>query len=404
MRLMNESQDKEGSEEMSRTTLPLDGVTVLDAAHMMAGGLVGRICADLGARVIKVEGPDGEVLRGEDHPGWLPNPTFLALHRDQETVMLDLKEPSGLDAFLAIVDGADVVVQNYRAGVAERLGIGYEDLRTRKPSLVYCSVSGFGSTGPLAQLATIDGVIQAFSGILEKTGTSEGSFGAPSGIVLADLYTGTIAALAVVAALLERTRTGVGSYIDISMAEAGLYARMISCEGGMPAPQTIVVESSDGVALLIQTPRRYEGRLFDCLRRQVDTDADLQALYDAAMGGGEGQVAEYRDTIETIIQQRPIETWLKCFGDAGVPASPRQTYDEALQHEQIRARDASTLVEVPGYGVMPVAAPPFVFDGFRRMVTTAPLRLGFDTEAVLEEFGHRKTTASDDVDKAENID
>ena len=161
---------------------PLDGVVVLDLTHHLAGPTAVRSLLDLGAEVVKVEPPGGEPLRSHGPKGdvWMPSPTFLALHRDKFSLELDLKSERGVKALEDLARRSDVLIENFRPGVLDRLGIGPDQLRAVNPRLVYCSINGFGVGGPLSKMAATDGVVQGFSGVLEMLAGRGEQFAQPA--------------------------------------------------------------------------------------------------------------------------------------------------------------------------------------------------------------------------------
>src|SRR5262245_4386634 len=203
----------------------LHGLRVVDLTQVMAGPFCTMLLADLGADVIKVEPPGGDLsrtmggrrlhMKGKDHA------PFIALNRNKRSVVLDLKVPHDRDRLLSLVTDADVLVENFRPGVAERLGIGYETVSKRNPRLIYASISGFGHTGPWADRPGFDLIAQGMSGVMSVTGRADGA-PVKAGIPIADLSVGLIAANGVLAALIAREKTGRGQYIDTSLFESAL--------------------------------------------------------------------------------------------------------------------------------------------------------------------------------------
>lgn len=383
---MTNSSHLPGVEEMSQGERPLDGILVLDLAHYVAGPTVTRVLLDLGADVIKIEPPGGELMRshGPEADQWVPSPTFLALHRDKRSLTLDLKTPDGVQALKDLVARADIVVENFRPNVAKRLGVGADDLRRVNPRLIYCTVNGFGDGGPFTNMPATDGVIQAFSGILEQLAERNEDFGAPATFAFADLFAGATAAQAVLAALYKRERSGSGCHIDMTMLESALFARMLSTERGMVSPNTFLAEASDGVTLVVQTVPGIVPRFLDMLRTIPGCESIAD---DDRFTSPEGRInheAEYLRLLRTAIAQRPSEEWVELFIKGGVPAAPVNTMDAALHHPQVTARGAYVDLEVPGLGERRLPSTPFVFDGRRtRRSTTAPVEVGVDSAEVL---------------------
>ncbi len=365
--------------------LPLAGLVVLDLAHYVAGPTVSRSLLDLGADVIKVEPPGGELMRaqGPKGPVWAPSPTFLALHRDKRSIVLDLKAPAGVQALKDLARHADVIVENFRPRVADRLGVGAAVMRAENPRLIYCTVNGFGDGGPLTDMPTTDGIVQAFSGIVEQLAPRGEDFAPPATFAIADLWAGSMTAQAVLAALYARERSGEGCHIDMTMLECALFARMLSTERGMVSPNTFLAEASDGVTLAVQTVPGMVARFLDLLR-SIPECADMAddprfATPQARIDNEELYLSRVRDAIA----RRTSDEWVTTFMAAGVPAAPVNTMGGALRHAQVVNRDAAIDFDVPGLGPTRLPAPPFVFDGHRVQHTSAPVELGVHTREVL---------------------
>src|SRR5687768_3778798 len=204
------------------TPMALEGIRVIDQTQIMAGPSCTMLLADMGADVIKVEPPEGETTREMDPK--LANgisAAFLAVNRNKRSVGIDLKKPHGVDVFKKLVATADVLVENYRPGVAKRLGVDYETLATINPRLIYCSISGFGQTGPYAHRGGYDLIAQGMSGIMSATG-SEGGAPVKVGVPITDLGAGLFGVVGILCALRARHVTGRGQLVDTSLFEAGL--------------------------------------------------------------------------------------------------------------------------------------------------------------------------------------
>ena len=200
--------------------LPLEDVTVLDLSHALAGPFCSTMLADFGARVIKLEPKGaGDIARawGTPLPGG-ETAYFVSLHRNKQGIEVDLKRPEGKDLFFKLVERADVVLENYRTGALERLGLAYAEGRKRNPGIIYCSVSGFGQDGPYRDRAALDLILQAESGMISVTG-EEGGRGVRAGTSIADMTAGMYAAFGIMLALRVKERTGRGQAIDVSMLE-----------------------------------------------------------------------------------------------------------------------------------------------------------------------------------------
>jgi crotonobetainyl-CoA:carnitine CoA-transferase CaiB-like acyl-CoA transferase len=370
------------------TSEPLAGLRVLDLTTFLSGPLATRSLATLGADVVKVEPPTGDPTRAGTglRPGDPPSPYWLALHRDRRSVVLDLKSAAGREILLDLVDRADALVENFRPGVMARLGLTPEVLHDRNARLVICSISGFGSDGPFSQLAAIDGPVQAFSGVLELTGT-EGQPGLPVPMQVADIAGASYAAQAVLAALLARERSGRGSHIDLSLAECVMqWLGVVDRSGSLAPPSTMVLEADGGERLLVQPIMHFHARFASL----VSTVPGFEGFAADARFADRAGRAEHRDEYEAAVRAafrtRPRADWLDDLHRSGVPAAPVHGSDDVLGHPQLEHRHAATQVEVPGSDPSTVLAPPFVFDGERRTRTTAPPALGEHNAEVLGEW------------------
>jgi CoA:oxalate CoA-transferase len=372
----------------SNAAEPLAGFRVLDLTTFLSGPLATRSLAAMGAEVVKIEPPTGDPTRAGSglRPGDPPSPFWLGLHRDRQSVVLDLKSESGRAVLLELVAHADALVENFRPGVMPRLGLGPEVLRQANPRLVSCAISGFGSDGPFSQLAAIDGPVQAFTGMLELTGR-DGEPGLPVPLQVCDIAGGSYAAQAVLAALLARERSGRGTHIDLSLAECVLqWLGVIDRSGTMAPPATLVLEASDGGRLLVQAIMHFHPRLA-ALVAAVPGHEEFAADPRFADRESRSQNREaYEDEVRRAFRTRTRADWLDDLHAAGVPAAPVQTSDEVLDHPQLVHRHASIQTDVPGSGRTTMLAPPFVFDGERRLDTTLPPALGEHTNGVLAEW------------------
>jgi len=349
---------------------PLAGLLVADFSRVLAGPFASMMLADLGARVIKVERPDG----GDDSRTYGPfvgerSLYFARVNRGKESVALDLKEPADLAVARSLVAQADVLVENYRPGVMARVGLGWPDLQAVNPRLVYCSISGFGHTGPWRERPAYDAVVQGLSGIMSVTGAADGPPVKP-GAPVADLSAGLYAFGAITSALLGRARTGRGTHLDIAMYDA-------------------TVSLLEGAALAWLATGQEPGRIgnahfaiapfdtFACADRDITICAANDVLFGVlvtALGvprlatdhrfttnaQRHASRAELKDELEAVLRTAPAEHWLKVLADAGVPSGSIATVAEAVGGEQATARnmvvDAGGL-PVPGNPVKASAYP-----------------------------------------------
>jgi crotonobetainyl-CoA:carnitine CoA-transferase CaiB-like acyl-CoA transferase len=377
-----------GEAELPAVTapLPLRGIRVLDLSTFLSGPLVTRSLADLGAEIIKVEPPTGDPTRagmtmGGGQP---PSPFWVALHRDRKSVVLDLKGAAGRSVFLDLVAAADVVVENFRPGVMDRLQLGVDRLRAVNGQLVHCSITGFGSDGPIADQVAIDGPVQAFAGLVDLSAVV-GLARSPVPITVADIAGASSAAQAVLAALFARERGAPGCHIDISLFEALVQWLSVSDRSGTLAPPvTQVLEGCDGKPLLVQTPLHFQARLVELIGTVAGFETFASDPRFATKEGIRQHAEEYTSTLRRAFATRSRDEWLALLGAAGIPAAPVNSLDEAMRHPQLEHREAVVDLAVPGAGDALVVLSPYRFDGARRVDTALPPALGEHTALVLQ--------------------
>lgn len=381
----------------------LEGVRVLDLTNVLAGPFAGYQLALMGAEVIKVEPPGtGDLARqlGAD-PGLSGEGlgvSFLAQNSGKRSVTVDLKSAGGKDVFAKLVARADVLLENFRPGVLERLGFGWDRLREINPRLVYCAVSGFGATGPMRRRPAYDQVVQGLSGIMSVTGTPEV---APLrvGFPVCDSFGGLAAAFAISSALLRQRRTGQGAFLDTSMLDAALTAMgwVVSDHligGREPAPMANenitsapsgTFETGDGALNIAANKQEQYEVLCRVLGREELISDPRFAVREDRKRNREALRAE----LETSLKEKSAAEWDEILLETGVPAAPVVSVPEALASEQIAHRELVTTVESPAAagGAMRVLGAPTRVDGARVAAGSRPPRLGEHTDAILRELG-----------------
>ena len=380
---------------------PFEGVRVLDFTQVFAGPFGSYQLAVLGADVIKVERPGGEEMRnGPLSREWSDRgmaPGWLAINANKRNIALDLKDPKALEIVKRLVKNADVVTENFRPGVMERLGIGYEALSAINPQLIYCAVSGFGQNGPERNTPSYDGRIQAVSGIMSITG-HEGTGPTRAGFAVCDAIGGMTSAFAVASALFQRTHTGKGKCIDVAMLDSTLafLSPLIS-----EHTTTGHVHGQYGNQAI---SRRPTANLFkvgdDNLLLAVNTEKQFQALMGAIgqpellddprfadwHGRTEHEPA-LREIIETAFASDDIATWEARLAEAGAPASQVRNLKEAINHPQLEHRDVLQTVESP-FGSLKLVANGFRLAHGGASIDRAPVAPGADAEEILGEAGY----------------
>ena len=327
---------------------PLDGFTVLDFTRVLAGPFATALLADLGAEVIKVEPPHGDDYRDIGPLRRGESALFSVMNRNKKSVALDLKNPAAVELVLDLAARCDVVVENFRPGVADRLGIGAMTLLRRNPRLVYISISGFGQTGPLAHRPAYDIVIQAMSGLMETTGSPDGP---PMlvGEAVSDVVTGLFASWAVLAALLHARRSGRGQHVDVAMFDSMLACLPTSVARYLftgQAPMRVgnrhplsapfgVYRAADGYFALAVLNARLFGNLAAVLGRPALASTPRYAT-DELRSEHEG---ELRAIIEGWAATRAVDRVVAELEAGGVPAAPLWNVAQALGSEQARSRN-----------------------------------------------------------------
>jgi crotonobetainyl-CoA:carnitine CoA-transferase CaiB-like acyl-CoA transferase len=376
--------------------MALDDVTVLDLSHALAGPFASTMLGDFGASVIKVEPPDvGDISRAWGPPFYGSEPSyFVNLHRNKKSVEIDLKHPEGKELFFRLMERSDVVLENYRVGTLEKLGIDYARARARHPGIVYCSVSGFGQTGPYRDRAALDLIVQAESGMMSVTG-EPGGRGVRCGVSIADMTAGMYAAFGILTALHARERTGRGQSIDVSMLEGqlGLLHGMIGAylaDGIVPEPmgtaykallpyQTFRTKTRD-LALAVGSDKLW--RAFCPLLGLDDMRDDPRYATNPARAANRASlIARLQDVFLT----RTYEEWEALLLPAGIPMGAINTIDQVVEHPQVKARGMLVECEHPVAGkVRMVGAPLRLSETPGAVRAPAPL-LGQHTDEVLRE-------------------
>jgi crotonobetainyl-CoA:carnitine CoA-transferase CaiB-like acyl-CoA transferase len=339
----------------------LEGLRVLDFSHALAGPYCTLLLAEYGAEVYKLEAPgSGELSRGWGPPFAGGQASFfLGLNRGKRGISIDLKRPEGIALCLELLDHMDVVVENFRPGTMDRLGLGYDAVRKRNPRAIYCSISGYGQGGPSRDEAAMDLVVECSSGFISITGTEDGEQ-VRSGYAVADINAGLFASVGILMAVYHRDRTGAGQFVDVSMFDSMISAMSSNYmaylgSGRVPHPM--------GSAFPTVVPYR----VFHASDRVFSLAVGSEKLwlqFCAAIGHPElGSHADYASNalrihnrhelelkLESIFRQRTAAEWIAVLGKAGIPCSVVRTFDEVVEHPQAEFREMFPWMEHPTAG------------------------------------------------------
>ncbi len=390
---------------------PLAGLRVVDCSTVLAGPYCTMLLADLGADVVKVEPPEGDGTRGWGPPWVGEGETrtaayYLSVNRNKRSIRLDLKRPEGVAILRDLLVGADVLVENYRAGVLERFGFDDASLRAINPGLVHLSISGYGPTGPDADRPGYDFVVQAEAGLMSITGDPDEDGGHPTkvGVAISDVVTGLHGAVAVLAALAGRPTEAAagaspapGQRIDVSILEATLavlvnQAQNAFVAGSAPArrgnahpnivPYETFVTADGEIAVAVGSERQWPRFCLAIGMAELATDPRFAT---------NGARVEHRDELRPLIADqlldRTSEEWLARLHDADVPAGPINDVAAAFAQPQAQARDMTATVEHPRLGPIRQVGIPFKLTSTPASIRSAPPMLGEHADEILSELG-----------------
>jgi len=385
-------------------TKPFEGIRILDFTQVFAGPFGTFQLALLGADVIKVERKGGENMRFS--PGskeWAERayaPTWAAVNGNKRNIELDPKEPKAIEIIKRLAAKADIVAENFRPGVMDRLGIGYEALSEINPRLIYCGVSGFGMEGPYKNTPSYDGRIQATSGIMSITGHQD-SVPTRAGFAVCDALSGMTAAFAMASALHQRTMTGKGQLVDVAMLDATLtFLSPTLCEYTMAGlrqgrfgnqavsriPTANLFACKGGHILLAVNNEGQFLNLLKCIGREDILDDPRFKDWPSRI---ENEPA-MREIIETAFAEATAEEWEVRLSEAGAPASRINTLADAVEHPQMAHRDVIQEIDGP-YGPLKLVASGFKLAHGGGEITRAPALLGEHAEEILAEAGYSAT-------------
>lgn len=379
---------------------PLDGTLVLDLSRVLAGPWASQSLADLGARVIKVERPGS----GDDTRSWGPpyletgdgreSAYFIAANRGKESVAIDFKDPRGQAILRDLARKADILIENYKVGGLSAYGLDYESIRSINPAIVYCSISGFGQSGPYADKPGYDFMIQAMSGLMSVTGTEQPT---KVGVAVSDLLTGLYAAVGILGAYTRARETGQGEFIDISLLDSQLAALANQASnylvsGQSPGlagnahpnivPYQVFKAADEAIVVAVGNDRQFAAlcEVINCAEFAEDPRFSINSAR-----------VTNRKVLVPLIAARLAEQnaafWLSRFEDNGVPAGPVNTVAEAFNDPHVAGRQTVMQLQRDDLGAVPVVRSPVRLRNCEVKHHRAPPQLGDSTLAVLREIG-----------------
>jgi crotonobetainyl-CoA:carnitine CoA-transferase CaiB-like acyl-CoA transferase len=376
---------------------PLHGYRVIDLTSMVSGPLATMILADQGADVIKVENPDGgDHTRAANNRRGDFSASFLNNNRNKRSIVLDLKTQPAKDALLKLAATADVFVQNFRPGVADRMGIGEDAVRTVKPDVVYVSISGFGERGPYAGKPVYDPLVQAMSGLATIQAGSDTERPRLVRTIIPDKMTAIMASQAITAALLSRERTGQGQHVRLSMLEAVVAFLWASDMGsqtfvGGEFPQQeaasfidlIYETATDYISAAVQTNKEWQA-----LTRALDRPEWLDDPRFKTPALRQRNINDRLAMTQEVLLTRPAEEWLVRLTEAGVPCAPVLTRSGMIRNPQVQANGIIVEYDHPAAGRVRQARSAARFSGTPATIRHAGPALGEHTETILAELGY----------------
>jgi crotonobetainyl-CoA:carnitine CoA-transferase CaiB-like acyl-CoA transferase len=383
---------------------PLAGIRVLDLSRVLAGPLTGQILADMGCDVVKVERPGG----GDDTRQWAPpfavdesgresdmSTYFQCANRGKRSITVDMGRPEGVDLVTRLADRADVLIENFKVGTLARAGLGYDTLSARNPGLVYCSITGYGATGPYAAQPGYDPIVQAYGGLMDITG-EPGREPSRCGVAVVDILTGVYGATGIASALFRRTQTGRGQQLDLGLLDVQMASLVNVAQNYLGAG---VVGTRMGSAHPSVVPSQVFAAADGYLMMTAGNDQQFATLCAVIGQPGLAEDPKYKTnrarvqhrkeivaTLEAAFRTGPRHVWGERLSAAGVPCAPVNTIDEAFANPQVVARGTRVDIPDPVLGEVSTVASPLRFSEDAVEYRRPPPRLGEHTREVLEEW------------------
>ena len=377
--------------------LPLEGVKVLDLSHALAGPHCSTMLADFGAEVFKLETPvTGDIARAWGVPlDGGENSYFIALHRNKRGLSINLKSERGRELFMDLIEQVDVVLENFRVGTLDKLGLGYEVAKTRNPGIIYTSISGFGLDGPYRDRAAMDLIIQGESGMISVTGEPD-SAGSRCGVSIADLTAGMYAAFGTLMALRVKEKTGQGQRVDVSMLEGqmSLLSVMISsylASGNVPKPMGTAYgpllpyqafpTQTESFTIAIGSEKLW--KVFCPLigRPDLTNDSRFKTNYERTQNR-----AQLIDILTQVFLTKTFAEWAELFEANGIPFGALNSVDKLLEHPQVKARESMVSIDHPRAGSYQLVGVPVRLSETPGAIRSPSPALGEHTSATLRDL------------------
>jgi crotonobetainyl-CoA:carnitine CoA-transferase CaiB-like acyl-CoA transferase len=383
----------------------LDKIKVVDLTRTLAGPFCTMLMGDMGAEVVKIEEPTG----GDETRHWTPfwngeSTQFLTFNRNKRSLSVNLKEPEGLKIVRDLAADADVMIESFRAGTLERLGLGYEEIKKVNPGVVYCSISGYGRTGPMADMPGYDLLIQAYSGLMSLTGDPDGS-PLRIGFSLVDLFTGMMAYGTILTALRQRDQTGKGQWVESALLDGQVAALSYHATGfmgtgvepkrmGSGHPSLVPYQSfsSSNGQFIIGCANQG---LWERMCRAIGQDAMLEDLRYTTNTDRVEHRAECVGELNTVFAQNTTDHWVGLIVEAGVPCGPINTVSDVVSNPQVLARNMIAEVEHPKIPELKFPNSPLKLTDSPATIRRVPPLLGQHNEEILAESGYSSDKIAD---------